>query len=135
MSIDRRVQQLERAEDQRLDAAIAAFGEYWRRRQADPGTTARREAALAAAGYTGTSIAEFRAWQGTAWTPAERAESRAYLAAIAALVLHPADQAALRGALAALAPFLGLAADAAPALIIRALRTTIAADAAAWQAS
>jgi len=121
MSIDRRVQQLERAENQRLDAAVAAFGEYWRRRQADPGTRARREAALAAAGYTGTSIAEFRAWQGTAWTPAERAESRAYFAAIAALVQHPADQAALRTALAALAPHVGCAVDAAPVAIIAAL--------------
>ncbi len=125
MTIGRRVQQLERAEEQRLDAAIAAFGAYWWRRLADPATTARRAAALAAAGYTGTTIEEFRHWIGTARTPAQRAESRAYLGAIDALMGHPADGAAVRAGLAALAPHVGCAADAAPVAIIAALERAI----------
>jgi len=126
MSIDRRIQQLERAEGERLDAAIADFGAFWWRRQADPATTARRETVLAAAGYRGTTLEEFRHWIAGAWTPAKRAESRAFLGAIDALVAHPADHAAIRVALAALAPHVGLTADAAPALIIRTIQATIA---------
>lgn len=133
MTFGRRVQQLERAEEQRLDAAIAAFGEYWWRRLADPATTARRDAALREAGYTGTTIQAFRAWIGTAQTPTERAESRAYLGAIDALVLHAADRATIRAALAALAPHVGCAADAAPVAIIAALERAIAAaDTGQW---
>jgi len=128
MSVDRRIQQLERAEGERLDAAIADFGAFWWRRQADPATTARREAVLAAAGYRGTTLEEFRHWIAGAWTPAKRAESRAYLAAIRALVLCPADHAAIRCALAALAPHVGLSAHAAPVAIIAALEGAIAAE-------
>ncbi len=128
MTIARRVQQLERAEDQRLAAAIADFGASWQRHMADPATTARRDAGLAAAGYRGTTIDEFRAWLGTVQTPAERARSRAFAAAVVALTAHPADHAALRGALGDLTPHLGLAAPAAPVLIIRTLQATIEAD-------
>jgi hypothetical protein len=125
MTIGRRVQQLERDQEQRLDAAIAAFGAYWWRRLADPATTARRAAALREAGYTGSTIQAFRAWIGTAQTPAERAESRAYLGAIDALMGHPADGATIRAGLAALAPHVGCAADAAPVAIIAALERAI----------
>ena len=125
MTIGRRVQQLERDQEQRLDAAIVAFGAYWWRRQADPATTARRDAALAEAGYTGTTIDHFRAWIGTAQTPAERAESRAYLGAIDALIGHPADRATIFFALTALAPHVGCAAHAAPVAIIAALERAI----------
>jgi len=125
MTIGRRVQQLERDQEQRLDAAIAAFGAYWWRRQADPATTARRDTALAEAGYTGTTIDHFRAWIGTVQTPAQRTESRAYLRAIDALIGHPADQAAIFFALAAVAPHVGCAADAAPVAIIAALERAI----------
>ncbi len=135
MSIDRRIQQLERAEGARLDAAIAAFGAWWWRRQADPATTARRETVLAAAGYRGTTLEEFRHWIAGAWTPAKRAESRAFAAAVVALIAHPADRAALRVALAGLAPHVGCAADDAAVAIIRALRATIAADDAGQEAS
>lgn len=128
MTIGRRVQQLERDQEQRLDAAIAAFGKYWWRRQADPATTARRDTALAEAGYTGTTIEAFRAWLGTAQTPAERTESRAVLAAIDALIGHPADRPTIRCALTALAPHVGCAADAAPVAIIAALERAIAAE-------
>jgi hypothetical protein len=125
MTIGRRVQQLERDQEQRLDTAIVAFGAYWWRRQADPATTARRDAALAEAGYTGTTIDHFRAWIGTAQTPAERAESRAYLAAIDALIGHPADGATIRAGLAAVAPHVGCVADDAPVAIIAALDRAI----------
>ncbi len=128
MSIDRRIQQLERAEGERLDPAIADFGAFWWRRQADPATTARRKTVLAAAGYRGTTLAEFRHWIAGAWTPAKRAESRAFLAAIRALVVCPADHAAIRCALAALAPHLDLSAHAAPVAIIAALEGAIAAE-------
>jgi hypothetical protein len=126
MTIGRRVQQLERNGGQRLDAAIAAFGAAWQRHMADPATTARRAAALREAGYTGTTIEAFRAWIGTAQTPGERAESRAYRAAIRALVLCPADHAAIRAALADVAPFVGLTPDAGPLAILAALEDLLA---------
>lgn len=122
MTIGRRVQQLERDGAQRLDAAIVAFGAYWWRRMGDPATTARRDAALREAGYTGTTIDHFRAWIGTVQTPAERAESRAYLGALDALIGHPADQATIRAALADVAPYVGRDAADPPLTILAALR-------------
>ena len=135
MTIGRRVQRLERAEEQRLDAAIAAFGAAWQRHMADLATTARRAAALREAGYTGTSIEAFRDWIGTAQTPAERAESRAYLGAIAALTAHPADRAAIRAALAALAPHVDLSPTDASIVVIQTLRAAIEAEDAGQGAS
>ena len=135
MSLDRRLQRLERAEEQRLAAAVAAFGAYWWRRMADPATTARREAALAAAGYTGASIEEFRRWIAGAWTPARRAESAAFLAAIDAVIGHPADGVAVRAGLAAVASYLGLGPAAAPLVILDSLRARIAAEDADQEAS
>lgn len=126
MTIGRRLQQLERAEGARLDAAIGAFGVYWWRHLADPATRTRRVSTLTAAGFTGTTIEDFRAWLPTVQTPAERAASRAVLAAIRALVAHPTDLAAIRAGLAAVAPHLGCAAHDAPTAIIAALERLIA---------
>jgi len=134
MSIDRRVQQLERAAGAQFRAAVAAFAASWTARALDPRRQAYVRAQFQARGCDATRPEELDRWH-AAQPPAYRATHAALRAAIFGMVLRPDEAAPLRAGLAAVAPHLGLSADAAPVALIHALAAALAAEDAAWQAS
>ena len=104
-----------------LAAAIAQFAAAWRRyRDADP-TGARAREQLGAVGYAGNTPAELERWLYATHPVGERAATDALRAVIDAVERQPEDSPLLRATPADLAPYLGLAAGDAPAVILHML--------------
>ncbi len=108
MSIARRIDQLEQADEQRFRAAVEGFRTAWFAMIADPAQRARDAAAMAAAGFKWDTLAAIEAWEKTC-PQAEQEQSKAYDDAVFSLVPTPRDPATIRAALAGVAPYLDLA--------------------------
>ena len=125
MSIETRIGALEQQEERDEHAAIAHFAAWWDAWARDPETVARDEASLAAAGYTGSTVAELDAFFAARMTPEKLARGEHLWAVVEGTTQRPDDTAAIRAALAALAPDLGLTAQDRPAATLRALEAAI----------
>ena len=126
MSIARRIDQLEHAEEQQFRAAAAEFATFWKANCADDARQGRNDAALRALGCAGDVLA-FLARHRLTLSPEERALDDDLEIAVFGLVEHAHDEGAIRAALARLAPHIGCQADDLPVLLVRQLQSTIAA--------
>jgi hypothetical protein len=124
MTIDRRVQQLERVEGEHFREAVAAFAAFWKARALDPQRQEYVRAYFQARGCDATRPDEQARWH-AAQPPGYQTVYGAMEAAIFGMVLRPYDEAAIRAALARVAPHINGCAGDPPLTILTALRAAL----------